>query len=43
MAKQKFTTSINEEVLKRLKIKAIEENTSVSELIERIVREYLSK
>ena len=43
MAKQKFTTSINEEVLKQLKIRAIEENTSVSELIERLVKEYLSK
>lgn len=39
--KQRFTTSIEEETLKRLKIQAIEENCSVSALLERIVKDYL--
>lgn len=39
--KQRFTTSIEEETLKRLKIQAIEENCSVSSLLERIITEYL--
>lgn len=41
MGKQRFTTSIELETLKRLKHRAIEENTSVSELLERIVTAYL--
>ena len=34
--KKKFTTTIDEDVIKQAKIQAIEENTSVAELIERI-------
>lgn len=41
MGKQRFTTSIELEALKRLKHRAIEENTSVSELLERITIAYL--
>lgn len=41
MGKQRFTTSIEFETLKRLKHRAIEENTSVSELLERITTAYL--
>lgn len=41
MAKQKFTTSIEETVLKQVKIQAINENTTVSELLERIAKNYL--
>ncbi len=39
--KKKFTTTIDEEVVKQAKIQAIEENTSVAELIERLLKEYL--
>ncbi|WP_270616924.1 DUF6364 family protein [Streptococcus salivarius] len=39
--KKKFTTTIDEDVIKQAKIKAIEENTSVAELIERLLKEYL--
>ena len=39
--KKKFTTTIDEDVIKQAKIQAIEENTSVAELIERLLKEYL--
>lgn len=39
--KKKFTTTIDEGVIKQAKIQAIEENTSVAELIERLLKEYL--
>ena len=39
--KKKFTTTIDEEFIKKAKIKAIEENTSVAELIEKLLKEYL--
>lgn len=39
--KKKFTTTIDEELIKKAKIKAIEENISVAELIERLLNNYL--
>lgn len=39
--KKKFTTTIDKDVIKQAKIQAIEENTSVAELIERLLKEYL--
>ncbi len=39
--KKKFTTTIEEELIKKAKIKAIEENISVAELIERLLKDYL--
>lgn len=39
--KKKFTTTIDDELIKKAKIKAIEENISVAELIERLLKEYL--
>lgn len=39
--KKKFTTTIDEDVIKQAKIQTIEENTSVAELIERLLKEYL--
>ena len=39
--KKKFTTTIDKELIKKAKIKAIEENTSVAELIEKLLKEYL--
>jgi predicted HicB family RNase H-like nuclease len=39
--KKKFTTTIDDELIKQAKIKAIEENVSVAELIEKLLRNYL--
>ena len=41
--KKKFTTTIDDELIKQAKIKAIEENISVAELIERLLKDYLAK
>ena len=39
--KRKFTTTIEETLIKKAKIKAIEEGISVAELIEKLLKEYL--
>ena len=39
--KKKFTTTIEEELIKKAKIKAIEEGISVAELLERLLNDYL--
>lgn len=39
--KKKFTTTMDDEIIKQAKIKAIEENISVAELIEKLLKEYL--
>lgn len=39
--KKKFTTTIDDELIKQAKIKAIEEGISVAELIEKLLKEYL--
>lgn len=39
--KKKFTTTIDDELIKKAKIKAIEEGISVAELIERLLSNYL--
>ena len=39
--KKKFTTTLDDELIKKAKIKAIEENISVAELIEKLINEYL--
>jgi len=41
--KKKFTTTIDDELIKKAKIKAIELNISVAELIEKLLREFLKK
>ena len=38
--KKKFTTTIEENILKQIKIQAINENISVAELIEKMFTEY---
>ena len=41
--KKKITTTLDDEIIKQAKIKAIEEGISVAELIEKILKEYLKK
>ena len=41
--KKKFTTTLDDELIKLAKIQAIEENISVAELIEKLLRDYLEK
>lgn len=41
MAKQKFTTTIDSELLEQIKIQAIKEKRSVSDLLEELIRKYL--
>ena len=43
MAKQKFTTTIDETLLEKIKIKSIMEKRSVSEILEELITEYLEK
>lgn len=43
MAKQKFTTTIDAELLKQIKKKAIDENRSVSDLLEELIKRYLKE
>ena len=40
--KKKYTTNIDEELLKEAKIKAIQENVNLNDLIERLLRDYLN-
>lgn len=42
MAKARFTTTIDEELLERAKIRAIKEKTSVAKIIEKLLAEYLN-
>lgn len=39
--KKKFTTTIDDELIKKAKIKAIESGISVADLIEKLLKEYL--
>ncbi|MDN7145168.1 ribbon-helix-helix protein, CopG family [Liquorilactobacillus mali] len=39
--KKKFTTTLDSELIKAIKIKAIEENKSVATLLEEMIKEYL--
>ena len=43
MARKKFTTNLDEEVIKRLKIKAAEECTDASKIIEKLLLKYLNE
>ena len=39
----KFTTNINEKILKEIKMKAIEESRNVNEIIEELLEKYLEE
>ena len=41
--KVKFTTNIDEELLKKIKIKSIEEGKNVNEIVEKLLQEYLKR
>lgn len=41
--KVKFTTNINEKLLKKVKMKAIEEGRNVNEIIEELLEKYLEE
>ncbi len=43
MAKKKFTTTVDEELLEQIKIQSIKEKRSVSDLLEELIRDYLAK
>jgi hypothetical protein len=43
VAGQKFTTFLDAELIKEIKIQAIKEDTSVNKIIEKLLREYLKK
>lgn len=43
MPKQKFTTTLDEALLEKLKIKAIREKKSVSALLEEIIKRFLEE
>ena len=41
--RKKLTTYIEEELIKRIKIKAIEEGKSVADILNELIEEYLNK
>ena len=43
MKKVKFSTTLNKNLIKDLKIKAIEENKNVNEILEELIKDYLEQ
>lgn len=43
MKKVKFSTTLNENLIKDLKIKAIEDNKNVNEILEELIKDYLEQ
>lgn len=41
MTRKKFTTNLDEEVIKQIKLQAVKENTDVSKIIEKLLLEYI--
>lgn len=41
--RKKFTTTLDEEVIKQLKLQAIQEQTDANKIIERLIKDYLKK
>ena len=40
--RKKFTTTLDENIIKKIKMRAIEENTDVSKLLEKLITDYLN-
>lgn len=43
MKKKKFTTTVDPELLEKIKIQAIKEKRSVSDLLEELIKKYLDE
>ena len=43
MSRKKFTTTLDEELIKEIKVYAIEHDTSVSQLIEKAIKKIIKK
>lgn len=41
--RSKFTTTLDNELIKAIKVQAIKENTDVSKILEKLIMEYLNK
>ena len=41
--RKKFTTTLAEELIKKIKIQAVKENTDVSKLLEKLIENYLKE
>ena len=41
--RKKFTTTLDEEIIKKVKIQAVKENTDVSKLLEKFIEKYLKE
>lgn len=41
MAKKKFTTTLDEDLLEQIKVQAIREKRSVADLLEKLIMDYL--
>ena len=43
MAIKRFVTTLDEELIRQLKIKAVEQDTAVNKILEKLIKEYLDK
>lgn len=43
MAKKKFTTTLDEDLLEAIKIQAIREKRSVADLLEQLIKDHLAR
>lgn len=41
--RKKFTTTLDEKTIQEIKVQAIKENTDVSKLLEKLIKEYLKR
>lgn len=41
--KKKFTTTLDEELIKEIKLIAIKENTTVNDILEKLIIDYIEK
>ena len=43
MAIKRFVTTLDEELIRQLKIKAAEQDTAVNKILEKLIKEYIDK